>query len=309
HSTIPVTTSDAQNAFYHALERMDEPFADSSAIAYSMLCSSAKPHITVALGGDGADEIFGGYRKHMALGSRENRRIFNAMVSMAGHFIPENLSRGNALSDRLRQLRRYADMLKMSDQEAIWYLAQFHTISDAQKFLNQPFSQEYKQRKLAFLAGINGGVQQALLFDQRFVLPNDMLVKVDSMSMGSSLEVRSPFLDYRVVEFANRLPVSSKLSVSEGKIILRRVFSDLLPESVFQRRKKGFEIPLEAWLRGPLNEFTQDTLSGDRLARHGLLNQDAVKNILSDLRAGRRFSASLLWSVLTFQVWHDRTFD
>jgi asparagine synthase (glutamine-hydrolysing) len=105
------------------------------------------------------------------------------------------------------------------------------------------------------------------------------------------------------------LPVASKLSVSEGKIILRRVFSDLLPESVFQRRKKGFEIPLEAWLRGPLNEFTQDTLSGDRLARHGLLNQDAVKNILSDLRAGRRFSASLLWSVLTFQVWHDRTFD
>jgi asparagine synthase (glutamine-hydrolysing) len=146
-----------------------------------------------------------------------------------------------------------------------------------------------------------------LMADQKMVLQGDMLAKVDMMSMAHALEVRSPFLDFHVVEFINSLPSSWKINRSHRKILLKDAYGKDLPDSVFTRPKKGFEVPLEDLLRGPLKDKVHDLLSTERLQKQQLLRADLVQDILREFYLLRRSShTSLIYSMYVFQHWYLR---
>jgi asparagine synthase (glutamine-hydrolysing) len=142
-----------------------------------------------------------------------------------------------------------------------------------------------------------------MLFDLVSYLPDDILVKVDRASMGTSLEARTPYLDHRVVEFAWRLPFDLKIRNGEGKWLLRRVLERHVPKAMFERPKHGFGVPIDAWLRGPLREWAEDLLSRDRLSREGFLRPAPIRSVLREHLDGRRNYQYRLWAVLMFQSW------
>jgi asparagine synthase (glutamine-hydrolysing) len=146
-----------------------------------------------------------------------------------------------------------------------------------------------------------------LLRDQQFVVPNDMLVKVDLMSMAHGLEVRTPFLDHNVVEYANGIPSNLKVDRGQGKIILKRAFDDILPKTILNRKKHGFEIPIDRWLRTSLKERVRELLSAKRLESHGLIDQLQVDAIMKSYYSdGKTKHAYLIWALFVFQSWYER---
>jgi len=145
-----------------------------------------------------------------------------------------------------------------------------------------------------------------MLFDLLGYLPDDILAKVDRASMGTSLEVRAPLLDHRVVEFAWRLPINQKIRGGVGKWLLRRILEHHVPRALFERPKHGFGVPIDAWLRGPLREWAEDLLSEQRLQREGFLDPAPVRSALREHLQGRRNYQYKLWTVLMFQSWLDQ---
>jgi asparagine synthase (glutamine-hydrolysing) len=148
-----------------------------------------------------------------------------------------------------------------------------------------------------------------LYMDTRFYLPSDMLVKVDRMSMAHSLEAREPFLDYRLVEFAARIPSEIKFKDHVRKHLLKQGLLPLLGPEILNRKKAGFNVPKNVWLRGPLRQMAEDTLAPSRLARHGLFRSDYVQRLLREHRLRRADHSFQLWSLLVFQLWYDRFID
>jgi asparagine synthase (glutamine-hydrolysing) len=145
-----------------------------------------------------------------------------------------------------------------------------------------------------------------LATDIALVLPGDMLVKIDRMSMANGLEVRCPFLDHRVVECAAAMPGHFKLADGGGKRILREAFADRLPAEVFARPKKGFEIPIADWLAGPLADLTRRAIDPERLKRQGLFRPELPARWFAELETGRRDTSWELWTMVAFQAWHER---
>jgi asparagine synthase (glutamine-hydrolysing) len=158
----------------------------------------------------------------------------------------------------------------------------------------------------AMKAELPNPAERMMLFDLLGYLPDDILAKVDRASMGTSLEVRAPLLDHRVVEFAWRLPVDQKIRDGVGKWILRRVLERHVPRSLFERPKHGFGIPIDAWLRGPLREWAEDLLSQQRLEREGFLDPTPVRSALREHLQGKKNHQYRLWTVLMFESWLEQ---
>ena len=309
HTTVEISAGDAAAALGDVFYGLDEPFGDSSAVPTFLLARETRRHVTVALSGDGADEVFGGYRKYQGelmaasyhgLPLLLRRGVIEPIVTL----LPERKS--NPLLESARRLRRFT---RHAGKDAVGRQAGWMSLMEESE-LARLFVLPAKVRSLEDLVtelrqevGDSDPLNSMLYADSRLGLPGDMLVKGDRMSMANSLEVRCPFLDHRVVECAEAMPGKFKLAPGSGKKILRSAFADRLPTEVFALPKKGFEIPIAEWLTGPLGEITRRSIDEERLRRQGIFHPEPPRRWYEDLKAGRRDSSEKLWTLIAFQAW------
>lgn len=274
HTTFTLGAEELAEAYDGLLRAVDEPFADQSALPSFVLNQRTRQHVTVALSGDGADEVFGGYRKHQA----ELRVIQPGLLErlvVAGaplwRVLPK--SRNNRITDRIRQLDRFARTARLSPSERYLLLASWDDALDAGDLIAARTEEaEFNRRRALITAPLvrHHGLNALLWTDLATVLPDDMLYKVDLTSMAHALEVRTPFLDRRLVEFAFSLPPDMKLRKGSGKHLLRSAFTDMLPELTLTRSKRGFEVPLTPMLKGPMKHHVENLRDAASLERAGL---------------------------------------
>jgi asparagine synthase (glutamine-hydrolysing) len=291
-----------------AIERIayysDEPSADAGALPLWFLAQMTRRDVTVVLTGEGADELFGGYLTYRA----------DHYCAMARKIPPQ--LRKAALS--LATLLPVSDE-KISLEYKLKRFLQGSLLSPelAHVFWNGTFSEAEKQRLFLFADAspldavldtmIDGrGLQRYLDFDQRYYLPDDILYKVDRISMAHSLEVRPPFLDPRIVDFAASIPERFKLRGSQSKYVLRRLMRDKLPRTVLQRPKIGFDVPIHEWLRGVLRPLLLDTLSQEAVSATGLFHWPVVKQQISAHLERRANLGYHLWGLMVLLIWMER---
>lgn len=313
HTVFSLTNDDLYSHVHNMLDYLDEPFADSSAINVYILSKETRKHATVALSGDGADELLAGYNKHAAFYRLINRGWKeNTVTSLLPLWKILPQSRNNKISNRIRQLVRFAEGAKLSPRERYWRWAGFAnegeadlTLSlDSREKVSEP---DYHSRKEALLKYIPNQftMNDILRTDVNLVLPNDMLTKVDLMSMANGLEVRVPFLDYEVVNFLFSLPSDFKINGNIRKRILQDTFRDILPAEVYNRPKKGFEVPLLKWLRKEMRSLiSDDLLSKKRIEEQGIFNYDKIDKLKRQLFSSNPGDVhARIWGLIVFQWW------
>lgn len=309
HRTFKLTNEEITSHLPDIVSHIDEPFADSSAIPVFLLSKKTRDYVTVALSGDGADEIFSGYNKHAAWWKMENDQKIKAMISLAEPFaklMPK--SRSGTISNAARQVIRFAKAMKLSPAERYWFLASFTSQVQANQMLKTP-SIKYNQKNLWMNSmGRHKDLNDVLRLDTQFVLPNDMLKKVDLMSMANSLEVRVPFLDHELVDFVFNLPESMKIDGSMRKKILQDTYRHVLPSELYNRPKKGFEIPLLDWLKSSLrNELREHLFDKDLIESQGLFNWNEIKALENQLFSRNpEDSHARVWGLYVFQKWYAK---
>lgn len=312
HTVFSLTNDDLFKHLHEMLDYFDEPFADSSALAMYILCKETRKYATVALSGDGADEIFGGYRKHQAEWRiRRGGIAAHSMALLAPLWKKLPASRNSKSGDLIRKLRKFAAGMKQTSRERYWSWCGY---GDSQ-YINALIQGNFKQGETEELINslVNhidntDGINDMLLNDIHLVLPNDMLFKVDSMSMANSLEVRSPFMDYRMVEFAVGLPSEFKVNAKGRKQIVQDAFRDILPEELYNRPKQGFEVPLLAWFRGALNPWIFDDLLNKKFVeQQGIFNFEAIQYLRKELNSSNPGDAvARIWALVVFQSWYKK---
>lgn len=311
HTVFELSNNDLYANLYDVLDYLDEPFADSSALAVSILSMHTKKHVTVALSGDGADELFAGYNKHAAeLKATSGGVKANLVKSL--HPLLKQLpkSRNSKIGNTIRQLDKFAEGAKMNTQERYWRWVGFTTDEQIEKLLLKT-STEVNERKKAILKNITSDFNSLLLTDMQLVLENDMLVKVDRMSMSRSLEVRVPFLDHKIVDFAFALPASFKIDSVQQKKILKNAFKSYLPQELYNRKKQGFEVPLLKWFHSDLKSLiTDDLLSDTFINEQGIFNVTAIQQIKAQLFSNNPNDAvAQVWGLIVFQYWWKKYFN
>ncbi len=288
---------------------LDEPFGDASILPTHLLSRFAREEVTVALGGDGADELLAGYPTFRAeRASGLFRRLPGAARALAGAAVGRlPVDHGNlSLDFRLKQFLRGA-----SEPTALAHQRWLGSFSGPEiaRLLVDPVGVDVEAEHLARAAALAPGADpltRSLRLYQETYLPDDILAKVDRASMACGLEVRAPFLDAELVDSIGRLPASYKYGQGRTKRLLKRAAADRLPAAILGRPKKGFGIPVARWLRGPLGPLLDSLLAPDRLARQGLFRPDEVARRVVEHRAGVRDHRKPLWTLLMFQLWADR---
>ena len=295
------------------LSSIDEPLADSSLLAVDALSRAARDRVTVAVSGDGADELFAGYRRYGAAEwIRRWRRLPGGLRRRALEPLLRGLraDRSTRVGELVRRARKVLDAEGLPGGARDFELARI--VADGQKRRVAPGLNGHADTGFALFAerrtacGEGDALDRQLRLDLSLGLPDDMLVKVDRASMRHGLEVRVPFLDHRVVEHALRLPSSLKRRDGRGKWALIDVFGAELPRRVVRRPKSGFDAPLTGWLRGPLRSLARDALSARTLDGTGLLDARAVQSLLAEHERGEADHAWCLWSLIVFSDWWSR---
>jgi asparagine synthase (glutamine-hydrolysing) len=317
HTVFKLTNSDLYQHVFDMLDYLDEPFADSSALAVYILSKETRKQVTVALSGDGADELFAGYNKHAALLKMQQK---GWQTSVAGGLSPLwkilPKSRSNALTNKFRQLDRFAKVAKMSPADRYWALAALADEAYANEML-QPSEehvdrQEFRQLQQGFIADIGSSpsITDNLMADLNLVLPNDMLTKVDLMSMAHGLEIRVPFLDHKVVEFTFGLPDDMKITAKIRKRIVQEAFRSWIPKEIYNRPKKGFEVPLLKWFRTEMRSLIDnDLLADDFIASQGVFSVKAIRKLKAQLFSRNPGDAhARIWALIVFQWWWKKYF-
>jgi len=320
HTAFSVTEADVLSRFSLVMDSLSEPFADSSALVLNLLCELTRGKVTVALSGDGGDELFAGYHKHKGEWEvRQRSRKARLLAAMAPLWAILPQGRGNAVTNRIRQFDRFARGFHLSPAERYWQWAGFTRGYELLDMLHPRFRAtmgeelmaDYESGKKTFTQGLQhadpAAMQEVLTADRQLVLPGDMLYKTDRMSMAHSLEVRVPLLDFRIVDFAKNLPVDYLIDGSGQKKIMRDAFRNILPESLYHRPKKGFEVPLRKWLIGPLSTHLQNASKPARLEEQGIFNVRYVEGLIRQLKSRNPGdSHARLYAFLVFQEWYFR---
>ena len=313
HTVFSLTNRDLYEKVNHILDYIDEPFADSSAIAVYILSQETRKHATVALSGDGADELFSGYNKHAAfLKILQGGGGASAIKNLGPLWSVLPKSRSNALTNAFRQLHRFSQGMQLSSKERYWQWAGFATGKEVDKLLSAQAMaaldrQKYEALKQDWLRHIpdQESINDLLYTDVQLVLTDDMLTKVDRMSMANSLEVRVPFLDHELVEFAFQLPADSKINSKIRKRIVQDTFKDILPAELYNRPKKGFEVPLLKWSRREMHSLIKDDLLSDSfIEQQGIFNVQETRKLKRQLFSRNPGDVhARIWALIVFQWW------
>ncbi len=313
HHVFSLTNDDLLAHVQEMVDYLDEPFGDSSALPVYMLSRETRKHVTVALSGDGADEIFSGYNKHSAWLLAQQSGAKSEMISGLGaiwKILPK--SRNNKLTDTFRKLDRFASLKKLDHKNRYWFLASFIRDQQINKLLKPEFRTVSESVKGEFLSLMkNGSLNEVLALDSQLVLQGDMLTKVDLMSMANSLEVRVPFLDPNVVKLAFDMDQSLKAKGNSRKIVLREAFREILPKVLYTRPKHGFEVPLLGWFRKELKtELDRKVFNAEKIEEQGIFDVKEIARLKKKLNSfDPGDSHILVWSLFVFQNWYDRYFN
>ncbi len=315
HTELRLSAADARAVIPELPRIWDEPFADESQIPTLLVSQLARQHVTVALSGDGGDECFGGYARHVMAARAAPLFGVPAGVRRAAGGALRLLS-PDAWDSVFRAVRLPAAARRGLDGEQIQKLARVLDAADERDLYERLTTLGRRSLALETLSvggrsapPLSDAAAGFMYRDMAGYLPGDILVKLDRASMAVSLEARCPLLDRRVVEFAWRLPTAVKIREGKGKWLLRRVLGRYLPEELFERPKHGFNVPVGAWLRGPLREWAEDLLAEPRLRREGLLDPARVQARWREHLSGRRDHSCELWAVLMLQAWLDSPSD
>ncbi len=312
---------------------LDEPLADASILPTFLLSRFVRSEVTVALGGDGGDEIFGGYPWYYGHKIAERyekfprflrKNVFENIINnlpsstknMSFDFLAKRFIKGVANQDLVARHHEFFGSFTMNEQESL--------LTNEVKLLNGADIYGEARRWLKIwdsnnLIDSNNGIdsdnviERMQFLDMKFFLAENVLTKVDRASMAVSLEVRSPFLDPRIAEFSASMPRDYKLNCKSakfafgrtGKFILKKAVAPMLPPIVTNRMKKGFEIPVAAWLKGKLNPMIRELLAPERIKNQGLFNPVFVQKLLSEHETGKANHNKTLWTLLIFQLWFD----
>ena len=311
HSTIYVTPQDALSIIPKMPQIYDEPFADSSQIPTFLVSKFARRDVSVVLTGDGGDEIFGGYNRHVfgpkiwniikyiplvlrKILSHQNSKVSNLNIDVFRNFMPHTLK----FSDLNGKLAKLFSTLDAKNDLQFYKLIRTHW-KETNIVLGS--SSCFQEKSLSNASLFNQMIYQ----DLQTYLPDDILTKVDRASMAVSLEARAPFLSHELIEFALRIPKQFKVRGNLGKWILRETLYRYVPRELLERPKQGFGIPLNEWLRGPLKDWAESLLNESRLSQEGYFNTKLVRANWKNFCSGRGRREQDLWCVLMFQSWLD----
>ncbi len=312
HTEFKLTSDDLFEELYRVLDYLDDPFADSSALAVQILCNRTSKHVKVALSGDGADEMLGGYNKHRAELMFKSGSLLPLISRIASPLLfPFHGGRGGKLVNSIRKLHRLAEGANLSAVDRYWRWCGYTKSGELDGFIRPTVEEKLVESRRKILLGQlddASSMEKVFRMDMGLVLPGDMLVKVDLMSMANSLEVRVPFLDYRVVDFAMNLPSSLRINKSKGKLVLREAFRNELPQELFTRPKHGFEVPLLKWFKTGLKSLITDDLLSDRfIADQGLFDLKSIQELKTKLYSRDPGDIEArIWGLIVFQYWFKK---
>ena len=296
------------------LDHFGEPFADSSAIPTYHLSKVTRQEVTVALSGDGGDEVFGGYRRYLA---RRWADAFNRWPAWGGRGAVEWLGRalnepatyyGRSFRKKFKRFLEFSAALREAPSTSWGF---FFTQEEKRYLYGENIADiltsEFASMRLKYeQAQARAPGQEMLWLDLVTYLPDDILVKVDRMSMACSLEVRSPLLDHQVVEFAARLPRDHKYTLTQGKRLLRRLAGRYLPSAILQRPKQGFAVPLASWLQKELRPWMEEILLSKSCRQRGFFVPSRLQQMMSEHLKGQRDYSQQLWAMLVLELWLQR---
>lgn len=319
HTELYVTPEDALAVIPKLPAIWDEPFSDSSQIPTLLVSSLARRYVTVSLSGDGGDELFWGYKRYtqgykiwqvLRLLPLPLRQVLGRLMqTLPGvslerllRFLPKRFQIPH-LADRLP---KFAELIKEESAESYYHRLVSHwkepeLVVRGGKELHTHFNMPEGVAKLPGLC------EYMMYLDSMVYLPDDILTKVDRASMSVSLEARVPLLDHRVVEFSWRVPMSLKYRDGKGKWLLREVLNRYVPRELIERPKIGFGVPIEAWLCGPLREWSEELLDEKRLREEGFLHPEPIRKMWQEHVIGKRRWHYYLWDVLMFQAWLEES--
>jgi asparagine synthase (glutamine-hydrolysing) len=279
----------------------DEPSSDAGALPVWFLSRMSRREVTVALSGEGADELFGGYNTYLADGYAQSLRAVRASLRRAGLGLMQHWPASDDKISLEFKIKRMLAGSLLPPEEAHFFWNGTSSESERQGLMTAEAFRRVPAPGPK--TGDVGYLNRFLLLDQYNYLPDDILYKCDRMSMAHSLEVRPPFLDHRIVEFAARLPEDLKIRGSSLKYLLRELMKDKLPQSVLTRKKEGFDIPAHGWFRGVLKPLLLDTITKENVEAAGFLNWPAVNGMMQDHFARRANYGYHLWGLLTLFLW------
>jgi len=319
HHEVMVSSKDILNAIPEVLSCFDEPFGDSSAIPTYIVSRETKKHVKVALSGDGGDELFAGYRMYSG-------EYWYSRYKLIPRFLRKMLlqpiltslpdSRDRYLLEYIRRAKKFISGAQDEFEDRFFAWNEMFSREMRENIIKKEIGADEidldlgKELVLGMLNSIDSdNINRMLYVDLTNSLPNDMLTKVDLMSMKNSLEVRVPFLDHRLVEFVFHIPGDLKLRGKKGKYILLETFKDILPPSLLKRKKWGFEIPISKWLKSDLKFLIDEYLSKEKLERQEIFDFKPVERLISDLFSNHADTSWHLWNLIVFQDWYSRNFS
>lgn len=313
HHEDILSAKTAGNLLAEIGEWLDEPLSDGSLLPTFLLSRFVRKHVTVALGGDGGDELFAGYPMYFG---HKVAAVYLAIPKLVRDGLIEPLV--NALPVSTQNLsfdykaKRFVSSSKFDavTRHHSWFGS--FPVNTHESLLSRDVLQNSENdiyrgaRTILALCDAQTEIERMQYLDINFYMAEDILTKVDRAAMAVSLETRAPFLDPRVGQFAASLPLEYKLRGNKGKFVLKRAVADLLPREILRRPKKGFGIPIADWLKGQLNELMHDLLSPQRLKEQGIFNSAYVGSLIREHEAGKASNHKQLWTLLVFQLWYDR---